>query len=94
MSDFEHLHQDPGIWGGAWVVKGTRVPVFILRDYFAAHGWSETLEGYPGVSPDALEEAVAADSLLFEPDRERQQEAWNCIHDEAQTVAGQVPHCT
>lgn len=77
---FEHLHQDPETWGGAWVFKGTRVPAFIVRDFFAAHGRQETLAGYPGVSPEALDEALAADWLTFEPDRERNEAAWDSLH--------------
>lgn len=26
---FNHLHRDPETWGGAWTLKGTRVPVYI-----------------------------------------------------------------
>jgi uncharacterized protein (DUF433 family) len=50
----------PRIRGGEPVVRGTRVPVYLLAD-LAAHGVKEDvlLEDYPSVTAEALRDALA-----------------------------------
>lgn len=51
---------DENVRAGEPVVRGTRVPVHVLRD-LAAHGASrqELLEDYPSLTPESLEAAIA-----------------------------------
>lgn len=55
----EYLDSDPEIFGGAVVVKGTRLPVFAIRDRVKdGDTLEDLLEDYPDVSRDAFEAAI------------------------------------
>jgi uncharacterized protein (DUF433 family) len=50
---------EPGIRGGEPVVKGTRVPVYLLAELQAKGAYSEEiLADYPSLTPESLEAAV------------------------------------
>lgn len=60
----EWVTSEPGIRGGEPVVKGTRVPVYLLAD-LQAKGVSseEILADYPSVTPEALRAAITWSKL-------------------------------
>jgi len=60
-----HIHSDPGILGGKPVVRGTRISVELILEWFAA-GWREAdlLAEYPRLTPEALRAVFAFSRTL------------------------------
>lgn len=55
------IEQHPDVWGGAAVVAGTRIPVFVVEDAFRSEKrLDRVLEAYPRLS-----EAEALRALAF-----------------------------
>ncbi|HEX8449480.1 MAG TPA: DUF433 domain-containing protein [Allosphingosinicella sp.] len=55
----EHIHSDPGILGGKPVVRGTRISVELILEYFAdGCSTADVLAGYPHLKPDDVRAAL------------------------------------
>lgn len=60
------VERNQKIWGGKTIIRGTRIPVFIVRSlYDSGESPSEIVERYPGVS---LEKVLGA---LYYSERHR-----------------------
>ena len=56
----DHIHSDPGILGGKPVVKGTRISVELILEYFEDGGSIEDiLDAYPHVTDADVRAALA-----------------------------------
>ena len=65
---FPTIAVDPEVMGGTPVVKGTRIPVFVILDYLACGcAEEEILEHFPSLSADDIREALAFASQLVAP---------------------------
>jgi uncharacterized protein (DUF433 family) len=55
-----HITRDPAILRGKPIIRGTRVPVYLIND-FVAYGISiaQIFEDYPDLSEEDVEAAVA-----------------------------------
>jgi uncharacterized protein (DUF433 family) len=57
----------PGKLGGAWVIRGTRMPVkLIFENLEAGASIDEIVEWYPGISLDQVKSVVAFASRSLE----------------------------
>ena len=73
----EHIHSDPGIFGGKPVFKGTRYKVeFVLKLLGAGWNAARIAEEYPGVKEVHLQAAAAF--------------AGDLMHDETYAAIGQA----
>ena len=75
------LVRRPDIWGGALIIAGTRLPVYIVVDYYHESGRSiaAVIEGWPWLT--AAQVRAAVDFARHYPeevhrDRARDLEAW------------------
>lgn len=60
QTTFAHIERVPGVVGGEPVIKGTRVPVWIIVGYWQTYGsLTDITEVYPRVSKEAAQEALA-----------------------------------
>ena len=58
----EHIHviKDPEVYEGKAIIKGTRVPVAsIINHYRSGMSLEDILEGYPGIKPAQLFDALS-----------------------------------
>jgi uncharacterized protein (DUF433 family) len=56
----EHIHSDPEVLGGKPVIKGTRISVELILEYFAdGASVADILAAYPHISGDAVRAATA-----------------------------------
>ena len=64
----EHIHSDPGILGGKPVVRGTRISVELILEYFEDGATvADILAAYPHVTESDVRAAIAfARELLHE----------------------------
>ncbi|PTS87603.1 antitoxin [Sphingomonas sp. HMWF008] len=64
----DHIHSDPGILGGKPVVRGTRISVELILEYFEDGGTvADILDAYPHVTEADVRAAIAfARDLLHE----------------------------
>ncbi|HAJ48389.1 MAG TPA: hypothetical protein DCL54_17575 [Alphaproteobacteria bacterium] len=63
----ERISVDPNVMGGKACITGTRVPVHILLGHLASGASAaEVLAGYPFLSPDDLQAAIAYAAYLVE----------------------------
>lgn len=63
----KHFSRDPEIMSGALVFAGTRVPVKNLFDYLAGgDDLEEFFDGFPGVSHEQVQAALASALDLLE----------------------------
>lgn len=59
MEDNEQIVQDPAIMGGVPVVRGTRVPVYvILESMESGYSQEDILRDYPSLTPDSIRAAI------------------------------------
>lgn len=59
METNEHIVQDPEIMGGVPVVRGTRVPVYvILESIEAGYSHDDILRDYPSLSAEKIRAAI------------------------------------
>lgn len=56
LSQCPYLESDPEMLGGAWVLKGTRMPLFAILDNICDGGIENVLDLFPGVEKDDVEE--------------------------------------
>jgi uncharacterized protein (DUF433 family) len=60
MAQFDRISVDPAIMRGKPCIKGTRVPVSsIIGMLGAGHTRQEILEGFPDLTPEDIEAALA-----------------------------------
>ena len=64
----DYIHSDPGILGGKPVVKGTRISVELILEYFEdGASVADILDAYPHVTEEDVRAAMAfARELLHE----------------------------
>ena len=56
----DHIHSDPGILGGKPVVRGTRISVELILEYFAdGCSLEDVLEAYDHLKSDDVRAALA-----------------------------------
>jgi uncharacterized protein (DUF433 family) len=56
----DHIHSDPAVLGGKPVVRGTRISVELILEYFAdGAGPAEILEAYDHLTEQDVRAAVA-----------------------------------
>ncbi|GAO39509.1 hypothetical protein SCH01S_32_00460 [Sphingomonas changbaiensis NBRC 104936] len=56
----EHIHSNPDILGGKPVVKGTRISVELILEYFAdGCSMQDVLEAYPHITEAQVRAALA-----------------------------------
>jgi uncharacterized protein (DUF433 family) len=56
----DHIHSDPGILGGKPVVRGTRISVELILEYFAdGCSLEDVLEAYDHLTPEDVRAALA-----------------------------------
>ena len=56
----DHIHSDPDILGGKPVVKGTRISVELILEYFAeGASFAQILEAYDHITEADIRAAVA-----------------------------------
>ena len=56
----DHIHSDPAILGGKPVVRGTRISVELILEYFAEGGSiGDVLVAYPHLTEDQVKAAMA-----------------------------------
>ncbi|MEL7162995.1 MAG: DUF433 domain-containing protein, partial [Bacteroidota bacterium] len=59
LSDYPLLGRDPEVLGGKPIVRGTRISVSIILEWFASGGTPATIhEAYPHVSIEAIQQAL------------------------------------
>jgi len=59
VSDHPRIVQDPAIMGGVPVIKGTRIPVFIILEMLeGGHDIQRILEEYPSLDPKDIHAAI------------------------------------
>jgi uncharacterized protein (DUF433 family) len=55
----DHIHSDPKVLGGKPVIKGTRISVELVLEYFAEGGTVEdVIKAYPHISEDQVKAAI------------------------------------
>lgn len=65
MQDFDieiqkRIHRDPEILGGKPVVRGTRIPVYVIIDLFSdGYSEAEIIEDYPDLKIEEVRAALA-----------------------------------
>lgn len=73
----DHIHSDPGILGGKPVVRGTRISVELILEYFAdGCSLAEVLEAYDHLTPEDVRAALTfAQEMIAEEQALAQQRA-------------------
>ncbi|USH00859.1 DUF433 domain-containing protein [Thermococcus argininiproducens] len=63
---FERIEVNPKKLGGKPVIKGTRIPVYLILDLLG-NGWSieEILENYPQLTREDIFEAIRYASMVL-----------------------------
>lgn len=60
MDYFTHFERDPGVCGGQWVIKGTRLPVrTLLASLAEGASLEEILADFPTLSREDLRAVIA-----------------------------------
>jgi uncharacterized protein (DUF433 family) len=55
----EFIASDPGIMGGVPVVRGTRVPVYVILEHLeAGRSIEQVLHDYPTLTPESVRAAI------------------------------------
>ena len=74
------VHEVPGVCGGYPVIRNTRIPVYIVVDFYRELGDVEKIvEMYPHVGKETIQGALdfyAAHPARVDEDRERNERAW------------------
>jgi uncharacterized protein (DUF433 family) len=73
----DHIHSDPGILGGKPVVKGTRIAVELILEYFEdGASFAEVLQAFDHLTELDVRAAIAfARDLLIDSDAEARRKA-------------------
>jgi uncharacterized protein (DUF433 family) len=66
----EHIAVNPDVLAGKPIIKGTRISVELLLDWFAS-GWSydDILHAYPHLTREQVQAAIAFAAELFREER-------------------------
>ena len=92
--DHPYVHEVPGVCGGYPVIRNTRIPVYIVVDFYQELGDVEKVaEVYPNVTPEQIRGALdfyAAHPARVDEDRERNERAWAEIIERNVPIQGRL----
>jgi len=69
MSNFSHITSDPAVLGGKPIVRGTRISVEMILEWFASGASRDDIvRRYPQLSAEAVEQALEFAASSFRND--------------------------